>query len=185
MQYIPKTSLLFYDIPYFTLFSSTLCSSFFSSFLSFLTFFFSLPFPVDSLMNHLKVRCRYWDSIPKYFQHLPKIKMFSYITTLLSLLQKLTLIFISSATKQYSKFSSCPQNVLWLFSEPVGLPWWWLRIHATQEMQVQPLGQENLLKKEMTSYSCILIYRIPWTKKLGRLQSMWGRKEVRRDLVAK
>ena len=48
---------------------------------------------------------------------------------------------------------------------------------ATQETQVQSLGQEDLLEKGMATHSSILIWRIPWTEKPGGLQSM-GRKEL-------
>ena len=39
-------------------------------------------------------------------------------------------------------------------------------------MQVQSLCQENPLEKETVIHSIILDWRIPWTKKPGRLQSM-------------
>ena len=48
---------------------------------------------------------------------------------------------------------------------------------ATQETQVQSLGQEDLLEKGIATHSSILIWRIPWTEKPGGLQSM-GRKEL-------
>ena len=38
-------------------------------------------------------------------------------------------------------------------------------------MQVQSLGQEDPLEKEMATYSSILSWRIPWTEELGGLQS--------------
>ena len=41
-----------------------------------------------------------------------------------------------------------------------------------QETQVQSLGWEDLLEKEMATSFSILAWRIPWTEKLGRLQSM-------------
>ena len=41
-----------------------------------------------------------------------------------------------------------------------------------QEMQVQSLGQEDLLEKEMATHASILAWRIPWTEKPGGLQSM-------------
>ena len=41
---------------------------------------------------------------------------------------------------------------------------------AMQETQVQSLGQENPLGKEMATHSSILAYRIPWTEEPGRLQ---------------
>ena len=41
-----------------------------------------------------------------------------------------------------------------------------------QETQVQSLGQEDALEKEMATYYSILAWRIPWTEKLGRKKSM-------------
>jgi len=43
---------------------------------------------------------------------------------------------------------------------------------AMQETRVQSLGQEDPLEKGMAIHSCILAWRIPWTKELGRLLSM-------------
>ena len=43
---------------------------------------------------------------------------------------------------------------------------------AIQETQVQSLGQEDLLEKEMTIHSSVLGWRIPWKEEPGRLQSM-------------
>ena len=40
------------------------------------------------------------------------------------------------------------------------------------EMGVLSLGLEDPLKKEMAIHSSILAWRIPWTEKPGRLQSM-------------
>ena len=39
-----------------------------------------------------------------------------------------------------------------------------------QETQVQFLGQEDPLEKEMATHSSILAWRIPWTEEPGRLQ---------------
>ena len=36
-------------------------------------------------------------------------------------------------------------------------------------MQVQPLGREDLLEKEMVTHSSILSWRIPWTEDPGGL----------------
>ena len=44
-------------------------------------------------------------------------------------------------------------------------------MQETQETQVQSLGQEDLLKKEMATCSSILAWRIPWTEEPGGLQS--------------
>ena len=43
---------------------------------------------------------------------------------------------------------------------------------ATQETQVQSLGQEGPLEKQMTTHCSILAWRIPWTEEPGGLQSM-------------
>ena len=43
---------------------------------------------------------------------------------------------------------------------------------AMQETQVQPLGQEDLLEKEMATHSSVLAWRIPWTEEPDGLQSM-------------
>ena len=41
-----------------------------------------------------------------------------------------------------------------------------------QETQVQFLGREDPLEKEMTTYYGILAWKIPWTEEPGGLQSM-------------
>ena len=41
-----------------------------------------------------------------------------------------------------------------------------------QETWVQSLSCEDPLEKEMTTHSSILAWNIPWTEKLGGLQSM-------------
>ena len=43
---------------------------------------------------------------------------------------------------------------------------------AMQETEVQFLGREDPLEKEMATHSSILAWRIPWTEEPGRLQSM-------------
>ena len=53
-----------------------------------------------------------------------------------------------------------------------------------QETQVQSLGWEHPLEKEMVTYSNILAWRIPWTEGPGGLQSM-GSQRVGHDWVAK
>ena len=47
-------------------------------------------------------------------------------------------------------------------------------------MQVQFLGWEDALEKEMATHSRILACEIPWTEEPGRLQSM-GSQRVRHD----
>ena len=52
---------------------------------------------------------------------------------------------------------------------------------AVQEKtQVRSLGQEDPLEKGMETHSSILAWRIPWTEKPGRLQSM-GSQRVGHD----
>ena len=41
-----------------------------------------------------------------------------------------------------------------------------------QEMQVQSMGWEDTLEKEIATHSSILAQEIPWTEKPGGLQSM-------------
>ena len=43
---------------------------------------------------------------------------------------------------------------------------------ATQETQVQSLGQEDLLEKQMATQSSILAWKILWTEEPGRVQSI-------------
>ena len=44
--------------------------------------------------------------------------------------------------------------------------------NLTATPQVQPLGQEDPLEKEMAAHSGIFVWRIPQTEEPGRLQSM-------------
>ena len=56
-----------------------------------------------------------------------------------------------------------------------GLPWWLTRLKnlpTLEETQVPSLGLEDPLEKGMATYSSILAWRIPWTEKSDRLQSM-------------
>ena len=51
---------------------------------------------------------------------------------------------------------------------------------AMQETQVQSLGQEDSLEEGMAMHSSILAWRISWTEKPGRVQSM-GSQRVGHD----
>ena len=46
------------------------------------------------------------------------------------------------------------------------------RLSAMWESQVQSLGREDPLEREMATHSSTLAWKIPWTEKHGRLQSM-------------
>ena len=59
----------------------------------------------------------------------------------------------------YEYMSSMSQVVQWVKNLP-----------AMQEMQVQSLGQEDPLEKEMATHSRILARRISWTEEPARLQ---------------
>ena len=47
---------------------------------------------------------------------------------------------------------------------------------AMREARVQSLGQEDPLEKGMATYSRLPAWRIPWTEKLGGLQSIGSQK---------
>ena len=49
---------------------------------------------------------------------------------------------------------------------------WWLRRSTMRETQVQSLGWEDPLEKEMAIHSSTIAWKIPWTEEPGRLQSM-------------
>ena len=51
---------------------------------------------------------------------------------------------------------------------------------SLQETQVQSLGWEDPLEKEMATLSSILAWRTPWKEELGRLQPM-GSQRVGHD----
>ena len=54
------------------------------------------------------------------------------------------------------------------------------RLPKIRKTQVQSLGQEDLLEKEMATHSSILAWKIPWMEEPGGLQSM-GWQRVGRD----
>ena len=45
-------------------------------------------------------------------------------------------------------------------------------LSAVKETQVQSLGQEDSLEKEMATHSSILAWKMPWTEEPGGLKSM-------------
>ena len=48
------------------------------------------------------------------------------------------------------------------------------RLPAMQETQVQSLGREDPLEKEMAMHSSILAWKTPWTEEPGRLHTVRG-----------
>ena len=53
-------------------------------------------------------------------------------------------------------------------------------VPTMRETRVQSLGREDPLEKEMATHSSTLVWKIPWTEKPGRQQSM-GSQRVRQD----
>ena len=55
------------------------------------------------------------------------------------------------------------------------------RLPTMQETRVQSLGWEDLLEKEMATYSSIIALKVPWMDKPGGSHGVawgpWGRKE--------
>ena len=54
---------------------------------------------------------------------------------------------------------------------------WWRICLPMPETQVQSLGWEAPLEKEMATHSSILAWRISWTEEPGGVCSPWGHKE--------
>ena len=54
------------------------------------------------------------------------------------------------------------------------------RLSTMRETQVQSLGWEDPLEKEMAIHSNTIAWKIPWTEEPGRLQST-GSQRVRHD----
>ena len=54
------------------------------------------------------------------------------------------------------------------------------RLPTMQETQVQSLGWEDTLEKEVATHSSTLAWKIPWMEEHGRLQSM-GSQRVGHD----
>ena len=54
-----------------------------------------------------------------------------------------------------------------------------------RETQVQSLGWEDLLEKEMATHSSILAWRIPWREEPGRLQSTRSQSQTRLSYIKK
>ena len=69
-------------------------------------------------------------------------------------------------------FQSEPQSSSWRVSEFPRVAERLKRLSPMRETWVQSLGQEDPLEKEMAIHSSILAWRIPWTEKPSRLQSM-------------
>ena len=68
----------------------------------------------------------------------------------------------------------------WVWTTNVLVPQLVKNLPAVQETQIQSLGWEDPLKKELATQSSILAWKISWTEEPGGLQSM-GSLRVRHD----
>ena len=59
-----------------------------------------------------------------------------------------------------------------IFTYNLGLPGESVVKKPTQETSIQPLGQEDLLEKEMATHSSFLNLKTPWAEEPCELQSM-------------
>ena len=57
-------------------------------------------------------------------------------------------------------------------------------VQRRQETQVQSVGREDPLEKEMVTHSSILAWKIPWTEEPGKLQCR-GLQRLRHDWATK
>ena len=57
------------------------------------------------------------------------------------------------------------------------------KLPSMQETQVPSLGWEDPLERGKTTHSSFLAWRIPWTEKPGRLQSMGSKELDRTELI--
>ena len=71
-------------------------------------------------------------------------------------------------------------NIKFAILVQFSLAQWVTRLPTMWETRVRSLGREDPLEKEMATHSSTLAWKIPWTEKPGRLQSM-GSQRVRHD----
>ena len=142
----------------------TLCDLSFTMSQSLLKF---MSFELVMLFNHL-ILCHPLLLLPLIF---PSIKVFSKKSTLCTRWPKYWSFSLGiSPSHEYLELISFRMTSL--VAQMVN------RLLALQETQVQSLGQEDFLEKEMATPSSILVWKIPWMEEPGRLQSM-GSQRVR------
>ena len=121
----------------------------------------------SSCQNYLERKCNQevnWSFFHKFQEHISKTFMIFYIK-FCSMKSRLLIAGIIMMTR---------------------LPRWlktWRTLLPMQEMQVQSLGGEDTLEKEMALNSSILAWEISGTEEPGRLQSMGS--QNRHNLVTK
>ena len=79
------------------------------------------------------------------------------------IIQELLLIFIQKSTSLVAQTVKCLPTI--------------------RESQVQSLGREDPLKKEMATHSSTLAWKIPWTEEHDRLLQSMGSKKIARILI--
>ena len=72
---------------------------------------------------------------------------------------------MTSTFSWQNSISLCPASLTFLVAQTVK------HLRTMWETQVQPLGREDLLEKEMQTHSSILALKIPRTEEPSRLQS--------------
>ena len=116
-------------------------------------FFTPLPFPSRKLWLFLRSWCFAFVNV--YFSWTPVPWRFKW-RTISYTLKKIIYLFIYDCVAQRVK-----------------------RLPAMQETCVRSLGQEDPLEKEIATQSSTLAWKIPWTEKPGRLQSMGSQSRTR------
>ena len=69
-------------------------------------------------------------------------------------------------------FAFCHKGGVICISEVIDISQMVKCLSTMRETQVQSLGQEDPLEKEMAIHSSTIAWKIPWTEEPGRLQSM-------------
>ena len=123
------------------------------------------------------------------FMYLLAICM-SYLEKCLNKLDFIFLAFIPSVHSLSTLLVSV-QQIVWVHAKSLfdGLSGNWTslvaqmlrRLPTMQETQVQSLGWEDLLEKEVATHCSILAWKIPWMEDPGRLYSPWGLQRVGHD----
>ena len=84
----------------------------------------------------------------------------------------LIIIFFLFQAKPVKVFGSKACSLFSLFNKHlVGAAQMVKHLPTVRETRVQSLGREDLLEKEMATYSSTVAWKIPWTEKPGRLGS--------------
>ena len=89
---------------------------------------------------------------------------------------------ISDGKKDLNRGKACPKSLI--LGNHLNLVWTSLVAQMVKcllqcgRTQVQSLGREILLEKEMATHSSILAWKIPWTEEPDRLQSMGSQSQT-------